>query len=127
MPDLLLHFITVALWLALTATAWRAARPAVAGGPQPRADVRMDALIAPVALVLHGILLYRSVIVPEGLDLGVANAISMLVWLTVLIYWLAGLVYSGIAGMLGLMAPVAATAVILQLALARSGHIVCTS
>ena len=85
--------------------------------------MRLDAVIAPVALVLHGILLYRRVIVPEGLDLGVANAISMLVWLTVLIYWLGGLVYSGIAGMLGLMAPAAAAAVLLQLAL-HTGHIV---
>ncbi len=123
MPDLLLHFITAACWLALSAASWRATRPAVAAGPAPQVGVRLDAVIAPVALVLHGILLYRRVIVPEGLDLGVANAISMLVWLTVLIYWLAGLVYSGIAGMLGLMAPAAAAAVLLQLGL-RSGHIV---
>ncbi len=123
MPDFLLYFSTAACWLALSAVAWRTARPAVAAGPAPRTDVRLDAVVAPVALVLHGIVLYRRVIVPEGLDLGVANAISMLVWLTVLIYWLAGLIYSGIAGILGLMAPAAAAAVLLQLVL-RSGHVV---
>ena len=123
MPDFLLYFSTAACWLALSAVAWRATRPALAGGPAPRTDMRLDAVLAPVALVLHGVLLYRRVIVPEGLDLGVANAVSMLVWLTVLIYWLAGLIYSGIAGILGLMAPAAAAAVLLQLVV-RSGHIV---
>jgi len=85
--------------------------------------MRFDTVLAPVALVLHGILLYRSVIVPEGLDLGVANAISMLVWLTVLIYWLAGLVYAGVSAILGLMAPAAALAVLLQ-AVVTSQHVV---
>jgi len=123
MPDLLLYFITVGCWLALSAVAFRAARPALAAGATTHADVRFDTVLAPVALVLHGILLYRDVIVPEGLDLGVANAISMLVWLTVLIYWLAGLVYTGVSAILGLMAPVAAGAVLLQAAI-TSGHVV---
>ena len=51
------------------------------------------------------------------MDLGVANAISMLVWLTLLIYWLATLVYGGLAAILGLMAPVALAAILLQAAL----------
>ena len=123
MPDLLLYFITAACWLALSAMAFRATRPAVAAGPQARGEPRFDAVLAPVALVLHGILLYRRVIVPEGLDLGVANAISLLAWLTVLIYWLGGLVYTGVGSILGLMAPVAAAAVLLQ-AVLPSGHVV---
>ena len=123
MPDLLLYFITAASWLALSAMAFRATRPVVAAGPEPRTEARFDAVLAPVALVLHGIVLYHRVMVPEGLDLGVANAISLLVWLTALIYWLAGLVYTGIAGILGLVAPVAAGAVLLQ-ALLTSGHVV---
>ena len=123
MPDLLLYFITAACWLALSAMAFRATRPAMAAGPQPRGEPRFDAVLAPIALVLHGILLYRRVMVPEGLDLGVANAISLLTWLTVLIYWLGGLVYTGVASILGLMAPVAAAAVLLQ-AVLPSGHVV---
>jgi ABC-type uncharacterized transport system permease subunit len=77
--------------------------------------MRIEMVIVPVALVLHGMLLYRRVVVPDGLDLGVANAVSMLVWLTVLIYWLGGLAFQGLAGILGLMAPVALLAVLLQL------------
>lgn len=116
MPDLLLYFSTAACWLLLTLIAWRSARPAMAGAPAPRAEVRIESVVVPVALVLHGMLVYRGVVTPEGLDLGVANAISLLVWLTVLIYWLAGLAFQGLSSILGLMAPVALAAVLLQLA-----------
>src|SRR5258705_4964507 len=106
MPDLLLYFSTAACWLLLSGMAWRASRRVVAGGrTQARSDLRIETVVVPVALVLHGMLLYRRVVVPDGLDLGVANAISMLVWLTVVIYWLASLAFQGLAGILGLVAP----------------------
>jgi len=123
MPDLLLYFSTAGLWLALSALAWRAARPAVAGGPAPGPDVRLENLLVPVALVLHAMLLHRGIVVADGLNLGVANAVSLLVWLTALIYWLAGLAYPGLSGMQGLMAPIALAAVLLQGAV-PSRHIV---
>ncbi|HYC36786.1 MAG TPA: cytochrome c biogenesis protein CcsA [Usitatibacter sp.] len=103
--------------------AWRAANPAVAGAPGPRGELRIDSFLVPVALVLHGMLLYRRVITAEGIDLGVANAVSMLVWLTVLIYWVAGLAYEGLAGIVGIMAPVAFLAVAMQ-AVVPTRHIV---
>ena len=114
MPDLLLYFSTAACWLLLSGVAWRASRPALAGGPPARTDMRLENVVVPVALVLHGMLLYRRVVVPDGLDLGVANAVSMLVWLTVLIYWLAGLAFQGLTAILGLMSPIALLAVLLQ-------------
>ena len=123
MPDLLLYFSTAACWLLLSGVAWRASRPALAAGPQPRSDLRLETVVVPVALVLHGMLLYRRVVVPDGLDLGVANAVSMLVWLTVLIYWLASLAFQGLSGILGLVAPVAFIAVLLQ-AVIPTRHIV---
>ena len=76
--------------------------------------MRIENVVVPVALVLHAMLLYRRVVVPDGLDLGVGNAVSMLVWLTVLIYWLAGLAFQGLTAILGLMSPVALLAVLLQ-------------
>jgi len=115
MPDLLLYFSTVACWLLLSAVAWRASRPALAGAPGAAEGFAFEIVVAPVALVLHGMLLYRRIIAPDGLDLGVANAISLLVALTVLIYWLGGLAFKGLTGILGLMAPVALAAVLLQL------------
>jgi ABC-type uncharacterized transport system permease subunit len=129
MPDLLLYFSTAACWLLLSALAWRASRPALAAaatasGPVGRAsELRVDAVLVPVALVLHGMLVYRQILTPEGLDLGIANAVSLMVWLTVLIYWVAGLAFDGLSSILGMMAPVALVAVLLQ-AVITSHHYV---
>ena len=127
MPDLPLYFSTAGCWLLLSGLAWRASRPSAAGAAgapaAARAEVRIDSFLVPVALVLHAMLLYRRVLSPEGLDLGVANAISLLVWLTVLIYWLASLAFNSLASILGLIAPVALIAVVLQAAIPTQ-HIV---
>ena len=123
MPDLPLYFSTAGCWLLLSGLAWRASRPAAASAPGARAEIRIDSFVVPVALVLHAMLLYRRVLSPEGLDLGVANAISLLVWLTVLIYWLASLAFNSLAAILGLIAPVALLAVVLQ-AVIPTQHIV---
>src|SRR5262249_62076229 len=63
------------------------------------------------------------IVVADGLDLGVANSVSMLTWLTVLIYWLAGLAFQGLNAILGLMAPFALAAVLLQ-AFVPTRHVV---
>lgn len=123
MPDSFLYFITAGAWLALSGLAWRAARPAVAAGPAGASEIRVESVLVPVALVLHAALVYRGVVVPEGLNLGLANAISLLVWLTAAIYWLAGLAYPGLSGMQGLMAPIGLGAVVLQATL-PSRHVV---
>ena len=117
MPDSLLYFSTAVSWLALSGLAWRAARPAIAGGSAHGTQVRIESVLFPVALVLHAMLIYRGVVVAEGLNLGLANAVSLMVWLTALIYWLAGLAYPNLSGMQGLMAPIALAAVLLQFAL----------
>jgi ABC-type uncharacterized transport system permease subunit len=107
----------------LSGLAWRASRPALAGAPTGSSEFRPDTLLVPVALVLHAMLLYRQVIVPQGLDLAVANSVSMLVWLTVVIYWLASLAFPRLSAVLGLMAPLALVAVLLQAAI-PSSHVV---
>src|SRR5512146_2914510 len=125
MPDLLLYFSTAAVWLLLSGVAWRAARPAVAGGPAgPRDDARLETVFVPVALVLNAMLLYRSIVRPDGLDMSVGNGIAMLVWLTVLIYWVAGLAFRGLAAILGLMAPIAFCAVVVQATTMNVHHVV---
>jgi ABC-type uncharacterized transport system permease subunit len=127
MPELLLYFTTGACWLWVCALAWRAARPALAMAapamPAARLEMRVESFLVPVALVLHAILLHQRVVTAEGLDLGVANAISMLVWLTLLIYWIAGLAYGGIGVVIGLVAPAAVVALLMQ-ALIPTRHIV---
>lgn len=116
MRDSALYFSTAACWLALAALAWRAAHaPAAAGNGAPAGGAfRLEGVLLPVALVLHGMLVYTGVLSDEGLNLGVSNSISLIIWLTVAIYWLASLAVPGLASIQGLWAPVALVAVILQ-------------
>jgi ABC-type uncharacterized transport system permease subunit len=43
-----------------------------------------------VPLLMHTWLLYRAVFGADGMYLGVGTSVSVIVWLTVLIYWLGG-------------------------------------
>ncbi len=117
MRDLPLYFSTAACWLALAALAWRASRSAAPAGTTPGVAFRLESVLLPVALVLHGMLVYTGVLSNGGLNLGVSNSISLIIWLTVAIYWLASLAVPGLASIQGLWAPVALAAVILQAAL----------
>lgn len=60
------------------------------------------AILAPMAL--HAVLLYRAIVTPEGLELGLANSFSAIAWMTALVYWLnafwypLGSLLRGIAG-----------------------------
>jgi ABC-type uncharacterized transport system permease subunit len=115
MRDPILYFSTGACWLALAALAWRAANgPAAAAGRAPGTAFRIEGVILPVALVLHGMLVYSGVLTEEGMNLGVSNSISLIVWLTVAIYWLASLAVPGLASIQGLWAPIALASVVLQ-------------
>ena len=58
-------------------------------------------------LLLHGMLLANSVLAADGIHLGVGNAVSAIVWLTVAIYWTGNLFYR-IEGLQALVMPVAA-------------------
>ncbi len=68
-------------------------------------------------LMLHAFILYQSVMIGTELNFGVGNAISLIVWLTALIYWLSGFFsrYQGMQTLLAPIAGVAAIAVILPL------------
>ena len=114
MRDSALYFSTAACWLALAALAWRAARAPAAAGAATGGAFRPEGVLLPVALVLHGMLVYSTVLADEGLNLGVSNSISLIVWLTVAIYWLASLAVPGLASIQGLWAPIALGAVLLQ-------------
>ena len=95
-------------------THWAPAGPQPAGAPPPGAGlpaaVEHAAVLVPLAL--HAALLGRSLFAGEGLHLGVANAISAILWLTVLIYWLANFFYR-LDGVQALVLPFAAAAALL--------------
>lgn len=68
------------------------------------------------ALVLHALLLVDTVSNPAGLNLGVGNALSAIIWLAVLIYWLGSFRYR-LEILLAPLAALAAAAVLTPLAL----------
>ena len=82
-----------------------------------RADTRaIEHVMVLVPISLHAILLYQSVFADGGMRLGIGNAISAIVWLTVAIYWLGNLVYK-VEGLQAMVMPVAAVCVLLPLIL----------
>lgn len=92
-PYLAVAFIY--LWVA--ADYWRSAKKqnnAKAPVANPRtgfgARLRWHTAIIAIGLLLHGGLLYHTLF-NHGLNLGFANALSAIFWLTVLIYWLTDL------------------------------------
>lgn len=68
-----------------------------------------------IPLILHGYILFQSIFSGTGLSFGIGNAVSSIVWLTVLIYWLSGFFFYRLEVMQTLVAPVAAVAVLLPL------------
>ncbi|MGH8772651.1 MAG: cytochrome C assembly family protein, partial [Burkholderiales bacterium] len=64
---------------------------AVALTSKPEHAFQRHAILVPLAL--HAVLLYSSIATPAGFDLGVANSVSAIAWMTALMYWLGGLWY----------------------------------
>jgi ABC-type uncharacterized transport system permease subunit len=58
-------------------------------------------------LTLHGLLIYDSVFTGVGMRLGVGHAVSIIVWLAALIYWLTDVIVNS-PGLHTLMMPIAA-------------------
>lgn len=65
-----------------------------------------------IPLVLHGYLLIQDMFAGGGFNLSTANALSLIIWLTLLIYWLARFFYP-IGGLQALVLPLASAAVLL--------------
>ena len=115
MSDILLYAVTSLLYAALGWHFWHtrwtagaAARDDGAGG----GDVSWErwAILAPFAL--HSYLLYASLFAATELRFGFSQALSVTLWLTVLIYWLESLIYD-VKGMQALVLPLAAVCALL--------------
>ncbi len=116
MPDLVFYLITSLMYAGLAAyfwrVYWRVSPPAGVTHERTRAIAHMAVL---VPLILHAVLLYRSIFAGDGMHLGVGNAISTIVWLTVAIYWLANIFYN-VEGLQAMVLPVAALCALLPVA-----------
>jgi ABC-type uncharacterized transport system permease subunit len=115
MAESLPYLANALLYGALAFYFWRTRwSPAAAGSTAaPGDDARWTEhylVLAPLAL--HAALLGRAAFAPDGLHLGVGNAVSAILWLTVLIYWLGNFFYR-LDGLQTLVLPVAAVAALL--------------
>ena len=108
MPNLLLSLIAFVAYVLLAVYFWRA-HTRGEGDAAIRGGVGHLVLI-PIAL--HGYLLEQGIFSSGGIDLGVLNALSLIVWLTLLVYWVARFFYP-IGGLQALVLPLAAVTLLL--------------
>jgi ABC-type uncharacterized transport system permease subunit len=108
-PDIVIHVIASAAYVGLAwhfwSTRWRHPRPQEEGSRGLKGWER-GAILVP--LLLHGWLLYDGIFSRE-LRFGFAQALSVMMWLGVAIYWVESLFYS-LDGMEPLVLPLAAIA-----------------
>jgi ABC-type uncharacterized transport system permease subunit len=108
MSNLALPSLTLALYAVLAILFWRA--QTIGDIEQQNRGALGFAVIAP--LLLHGWLLYETLFIWGALNLGLAYALSLILWLTVLVYWLARLFYP-ISCLMTLILPLAAVGAVL--------------
>jgi ABC-type uncharacterized transport system permease subunit len=117
MPEILPYLINAFLYGALAFYFWRtrwSAAGAISSAPAP-ASLPLNSIehyLVLVPLGLHTALIARAAFASDGLHLGVGNAVSAILWLTVLIYWLASF-FHRLGGLQALVLPVAAVAALL--------------
>ncbi len=113
--SILPHAVCAALYGALAFYFWRrhwadANDAAISAETGSRHGIEHAALLVPLSL--HTWLLAGSMFAEGGMYLGVGNALSLILWLTVLIYGLGSLFYR-LDGLHALVMPAAAIAVVL--------------
>ena len=108
MPDIVLHLAVSALYGGLALHFWRTRWRAQPASPAGMAGWERAALIVPLAL--HAWLLNLDLIAPEQPRFGFGQALSVMLLLAVVVYWVESLFYN-LDGMLPLVLPLAALAV----------------
>lgn len=108
MSDLLLSLITFAAYGVLAVYFWQAH---VHGDGDLLSRGAIGHLVL-IPLAMHGYLLVQDILPGGGVDLGVLHALSLIVWLTLLVYWVARFFYP-IGGLQTLVLPLAAVVVVL--------------
>jgi ABC-type uncharacterized transport system permease subunit len=114
MYDILLHALTSLLYAALGWHFWRTRWTGGAGASQAESPgiVSWERLAILPPFMLHSYLLYTSLFAAAELRFGFSQALSVTLWLTVLIYWVESLIYD-VKGMQALVLPLAAVCALL--------------
>ncbi len=112
MSGILLYPLTALLYGALAFYYWRTQWAAPAQGAAQSGSPAPAHYYTLLPLTLHTWTLSHSAFAPDGLHLGFGVAVSAILWLTVLIYWLGNFVYR-LDGLQALVMPLAAVAALL--------------
>jgi ABC-type uncharacterized transport system permease subunit len=108
MPSLLIATLIFVAYAGLSVYFWRAQN---SGNTDSLSRGTVGHLIL-IPLVLHGYLLSSDMFAGGGFDFGLLNALSLIVWLTLLVYWVARFFYP-IGEFLVLVLPLAAIVALL--------------
>ena len=92
-------------------TRWSAAVP-VEAAESVAGIASWERLAILVPFALHSYLLYASLLTQDELHFGFSQALSVTLWLTVLVYWMESMVYD-VKGMQALVLPLAAACALL--------------
>ena len=84
MQNLIPYLIVFFIYLAVAIDFWRVAK-------LPEKNLKLHTAMIALGLALHGWLLFQDVFAVAGVNLGFFLALSAILWLTVLIYWLVNL------------------------------------
>ena len=107
MPEILPYVVDSLLYAALAFYFWRTRWPRTNETSQRASFTPFEHYAVLIPLVLHTVLLARSAFASDGLHLGIGNAVSTILWLTVLIYWIGNYHYR-LDGLQALVLPAAA-------------------
>jgi ABC-type uncharacterized transport system permease subunit len=90
MQHLIPYLIVAFIYIAVAIDFWRTVKlkPTEIESVQ---SLKLHSAMIALGLVLHGALLYRDIFAVGGFNLGLFYALSAILWLTALIYWVANL------------------------------------
>lgn len=108
MSNVLLALIAFSAYGVLAVYFWRAQ----ARGNGDASSRGAAGYLVLIPLAAHGCLLTQNIFAGGGFNLGLLNALSLIFWLTLLVYWLARFFYP-IGGLQALVLPLAAVTVLL--------------
>jgi len=106
MPTILLHLIPATMYAALGVHFWRSRWHATDAAPRRGLSAWERAALL-MALLAHGAVLHRELFPDEGMHFGFGTALSLMVWLAVLFYWIENF-FSRLDGLQTFVMPAAA-------------------
>lgn len=116
---LLINAILVALlYLGTAIDYWRKMKQ-----PVPQQSLKLHRILIAIGIMLHGNLLYQTIFNSgQGLNMGFFNAASLILWLSVLTYWITDL-FHALTSLQAIILPTAAIATVLPYFLSSNHYL----